>query len=51
MDNVELNQRLSNLHYNILSNMESDKISDEETEVLVSLDQSILEYLGNQDLR
>lgn len=51
MDEVELHQKLSDLHYNLVSSMESDNLSNEETEVLISLDQNVLEYLGRQDLR
>ena len=46
-----LNQVLQDLHLNIVSNLESDSISNEETETLIFLDQSILEHLNKDDLR
>lgn len=46
-----LRQVLLNLHYNIVTNLDSDKISNEETETLIFLDQNILENLQKEDIK
>lgn len=46
-----LNQVLLEIHNNIVTNLDSDNISNEETETLIFLDQSILEHLNKDDLR
>lgn len=42
-------QVLINLHYSINASLDSDLISEEETESLIFLDQSILEYIQEED--
>lgn len=41
--------KLLDLHFNLLSNIDSDKISDNETAILISIDQSVLEHIQEAD--
>lgn len=48
MDDKEYKKRLLELHFNIMSHLESDKISNETTELLVFIDKGILDRIKDQ---
>lgn len=45
------NQVLLDMRYNLVNSLDSDKISNEETEILIYIDQEILNQIQKEDLR